>query len=301
MGQALRRRLSRREYDVNVFDQYRGVLCDVLRRRYFGSCGALGINRLALGIRHVQKAAERRMMRLHVIPQRDDDICMPRAELVRRFSGSHAVVHLAGIPHPFWPGATPEDFWRLNYQASVNVFEAAREAGASVFVFASSAQVYKINDPVRVTQFPILESEHLPLPAEGQSTYGHLKAAFERYLAGACNDGSIQSVALRLERPGFRSRGPENLYVSTAIENLVRGFRRALDPPSSLRFEAFNIADASVDPAIVDVQEYLARDWPHVPNHTKGNQSLLSVEKAQRLLGYEPVSTGRYIDERLVW
>lgn len=210
-------------------------------------------------------------------------------------------MHLAGIPHPFWPGATKEDFWRINYEASVNVLEAARTAGVSVFVFASSAQVYKINDPVRVTRFPILETEYLPLPVEGQSTYGHLKAAFERYLAGACADGSIQGVAVRLERPGFQSRGPENLYVSTSIDNLVRGFTRALDPPSSLRFEAFNIADARVDPAIVDIQEYLAREWPHVPNHTDGNQSLLSIERAERVLGYVPVPSGRYIDERLVW
>jgi nucleoside-diphosphate-sugar epimerase len=170
-----------------------------------------------------------------------------------------------------------------------------------VFVFASSAQVYKINDPVRISQFPILESEYLPLPAEGQSTYGYLKAAFERYLAGACENGGTRALALRLEYPGFRSKGPQNFYVSTSIENVVRGFTRALDPPPSLRFDAFNIADAWVDPSVVDIQDYLSRHWPHVPNHTQGNQALLSTGKAQQVLGYEPVANGKYIDERLVW
>jgi nucleoside-diphosphate-sugar epimerase len=302
VGQLLRRRLSRRDYRVRVLDPYRGVLVDVLRRRYLGGATAPTASRLALRIRATQQPTERALTRLHIIRRRRrDDIRGPRERLAARFAGSHAVVHLAGIPHPFWPGATPEDFIAINYEAAVNVFEAAREAGAAVFVFASSAQVYRINDPVRVTQFPILEDEYLPLPAEGQTLYGHLKAAVERYLAGACHAGGIQAVALRLEYPGFRSRGPENLFVSTSVENLVRGFTRALHPPDSLRFEAFNIADEWVDPAIVNIQEYLAQSWAHVPNRTSGNQTLLSIEKARRILGFEPFAGGTYLDERLVW
>jgi nucleoside-diphosphate-sugar epimerase len=302
VGQLLRRRLSRRDLEIRVFDQYRGVLVDVLRRRYFGSRTATPWgHRLAFAIRSAQKPTEQALRRTRVIRQRQDDICASRTELAARFAGSDVVVHLAGIPHPFWPGAEPEDFWRLNYEAAVNVFEAAREAGVGVFVFASSAQVYKINDPVRISRFPILESEYLPVPAEGQTTYGHLKAAFERYLAGACQQGGIQGIALRLEYPGFQSRGPQNLYVSTSLQNVGRAFTLALDPPPSLRFEAFNIADATVDPSIVDVQSYLATAWPGVPNYTTGNQSLLSIEKAQRILGYEPFPNGRYVDERLVW
>jgi nucleoside-diphosphate-sugar epimerase len=302
VGQLLRRRLPRSDYDVQVFDQYRGLLIDVLRRRYFGSRTDTPLaTRLAMSIRAAQKPAEEALRRAHVIRRRGDDICAGRAEVAARFAASHAVVHLAGIPHPYWPGATHDDFVRVNYEASVNVFEAAREAGVRVFVFASSAQVYKINNPVRLSQFPILETEYLPLPCEGQSTYGHLKAAFERYLAGACANGTIQAVALRLEYPGFRSSGPQNLYVSTSIENVVKGFTRAMDPPATLRFEAFNIADAFVDPAVVDIQDYLARNWPHVPNHTHANQSLVSIDKAQRVLGYEPVVNGKYIDERLIW
>jgi nucleoside-diphosphate-sugar epimerase len=301
VGQLLRRRLSRRDYEIRVFDQCRGVLVDLLRRRYLGSATSPARKRLAVRIREAQQPAELALRRIRVIRRRPDDICAARSELAARFAGSHAVVHLAGIPHPFMPGAIEEDFLRVNYEASVNVFEAARDAGVRVFVFASSAQVYKINDPVRITQFPILETEHLPLPPEGQTTYGHLKAAFERYLAGACNGDGPQAVALRLEYPGFRSREPKNLYVSTSIENVARAFTCALDPPDSLRFEAFNIADAFVDPEIVDIQDYLARSWPHVPNHTQGNQSLLSIEKARRILGYVPFENGNYIDERLVW
>ena len=225
----------------------------------------------------------------------DDDILGSREHLIERFSGSFAVIHLAGIPHPHWRGATDQDFVRLNYEGAVNVFEAAREAGARVFVFASSAQVYKINDPVRLEQFPVLESNYLPLPAEGQTIYGFLKAAFERYLAGACTSGATQAVSLRLESPGGRSRMPWNLYVSTSVENLIGGVESALEAPGWLAFDAFNLADAEVDSRIVDIQRFVSDRWPYVPNHTAGNECLLSTEKARRVLGYRPVSGGHYI------
>jgi nucleoside-diphosphate-sugar epimerase len=224
-----------------------------------------------------------------------DDILGDREVLARRFAGGFGVIHLAGIPHPEWPGATDEDFARINYDGSVNVFEAARDANVPVFVFASSAQVYKINDPVRLEQLPVLESNYMPLPAEGQTTYGFLKSAFERYLAGACTSGTTQAVALRLESPGTRSRMPWNLYVSTSIENLLAGFAAALGPPNDLAFDSFNLADPEVDRGIVDIQEFIRRRWPYVPNHTTGNESLLSVEKAQGVLGYRPVTRGRYV------
>ena len=236
-----------------------------------------------------------------MIKRRADDILADRDVLAARFAGSSAVIHLAGIPHPRWPGATDDDFIRLNYDASVNVFEAARDAGVPTFVFASSAQVYKINDPVRLDQLPVLESNYLPLPAEGQSTYGFLKAAFERYLAGACTTGRTQALALRLECPGFRSTSAGNLYISTSVENLVAAFACALRAPNGLAFDAFNVADADVDPGIVDVQAYARARWPYVTNRSVGNQCLLGTEKARDILGYHPVSDGTYIDPALVW
>jgi len=113
--------------------------------------------------------------------------------------------------------------------------------------------------------------------------------------------GSTQAVALRLEFPGFRSTEPWNLYVSTSVENLLAGFSCALRPPDDLGFGAFNLVDAEVDPAIVDIQAYIRMRWPYVQNHTVGNQCLLSTEKAQRILAYRPVPNGRYVDEPLVW
>jgi nucleoside-diphosphate-sugar epimerase len=301
LGQLLRRGLVAEGWQVDVYDRFRGPLIDLLRRRHMASATSPYARRAARAIRTVQTRTEPALVRARVIRAREDDILAPRELLTARFVGSEAVIHMAGIPHPYAPGASREDFVRLNYEASVTVFEAAREARVPTFVFVSSAQVYGISSPVRLEQLPVLESNYLPLPAEGQSTYGFLKAAFERYLAGACVSGATQAVALRLEFPGFRSTEPWNLYVSTSVENIVAGFSCAVQPPYDLGFGAFNLVDGEVDPTIVDIQAYIRERWPYVPNHTTGNQSLLSTEKAQRLLGYRPVSNGRYVDASLVW
>jgi hypothetical protein len=72
-------------------------------------------------------------------------------------------------------------------------------------------------------------------PRRGQSAYGFLKGAVERFLDGACGTGNTQGISLRLECPGFRSMGSGNLYISTSIENLVAGFECVLRAPR--RFE----------------------------------------------------------------
>lgn len=301
VGQLLQRGLSQEGYEVNVFDQLRGPVVNLLRRRRLIDARSPSARRVAVAIRTAQSRAERTLRTSHLLRPGGDDVLADQDALAARFAGSQAVVHLAGIPHPHWPGASAEDFLRLNYDASVGVFEAARQAGVPVFVFASSAQVYMINNPPRIDQLPILESNHLPLPAEGQSAYGFLKGAFERYLGGRCLSGSTQAVSLRLECPGFRSTDASNLYVSTSIENLVGGFSCALSPPDELGFGVFNIADLEVDPGIVDIQSYARTRWPYVPNHTHENECLLSTESAREVLGYRPLRNGHYIDAALVW
>jgi nucleoside-diphosphate-sugar epimerase len=211
------------------------------------------------------------------------------------------VVHLAALPHPNVPGAAPEDYRRINYDGAVNAFAAAQDAEVPRFVFASSAQVYGINDPVRIDQFPILETNYLPSLEEGQSPYGALKVEFERHLAQAAPGGSTQAVALRLECPGVRSEAAMNFFTSTSIWNTVVGFACALEAELETPCEVFNLVDGEIDPAIVDVQAFLREQWPDVPNHSEGNESLLGIDKARRLLGYQPAPGGTYYPLSLIW
>ena len=133
--------------------------------------------------------------------------------------------------------------------------------------------------------------------------YGFLKAEFERYLARACPDGETQGIALRLEYPGVRATTPNNFYVCSSLENLVAGFACALEAPDSFAFEAFNVANADVDPAIADVRAAIKDRFPEVPSHVEGDAGALSTEKAQRMLGYRPAPAvdGSYYDESVMW
>ncbi len=292
VGQLIQVGLRRRGYRVRLFDQYRGIAVNLLRRRYFGTSSSPVGQAAARQIGKLQRKVSTLLLGGPLLRPKTDNILGLRSVLAARFRGAHAVVHLAGIPHPFMPGAIDADFQRINYDGSVNVFEAAQSIGVPKFLFASSGQVYGINNPTRIDQFPILESNYCPTLADGQHMYGLLKLKFEQYLAGACATGDTQGISLRLEYPGFQSDTPGNFYASTSVENFVSGVVCALENSADFRCETFNLVDGHVDEKIVNVQQFIRTRWPEVPNFSKGNESLISVAKARALLGYNPIRNG---------
>lgn len=301
VGRILQSGLRKRGYEVVVFDKMRGPLVDFLGRRPLGTSSGMIATASAAVLRRLTHFAEQGLVRAGAIRPSSDDILDLRSHLTDRFRGSHAVIHLAGLPHPHVRGASEADFQRLNYEGSVNVFRAARDAGVSKFIFASSCQVYGINKPVRIDQFPILESNYSPTLADGQNVYGHLKQEFERFLERECGAPGMQAIALRLEFPGVRSRYPWNFYISTSVENTVAGFAAAIEADVSAGFDVFNLADRQVDESIVDIQKFLKNRWPEVPNYTAGNECLLSTEKARSLIGYSPKPGGTYFSMYVMW
>lgn len=301
VGQILQEGLRQRGFGVRVFDQYRGTAVTWLRRRYFGTSQSKLGQAAARRIGTLQRRVSAKVLGTPLLRPTRDNILDMRSRLATRFGGAYAVVHLAGIPHPYLPGAIDADFQRINYDGSVNVFEAAKSINVPKFVFASSGQVYGINNPTRIDQFPILESNYCPTLADGQTMYGFLKVKFEQYMASACVAGGTQGISLRLEYPGFQSDSAGNFYVSTSIENLVSGVVCALENSADFAFDTFNLVDGHVDEKIVNVQEFIRRAWPAVPNFSTGNESLLSVDKAKRLLGYNPTRGGSYFPQSLVW
>jgi len=81
----------------------------------------------------------------------------------------------------------PEPYWRVNLQGTVNVLEAASQAGVRKLIYASSGgAIYG-------------ESESLPIPesapANPISPYGESKLAAEKMLLS--RDGSLETVVLR--------------------------------------------------------------------------------------------------------
>ena len=300
VGALLRTGLIERGYDVVVYDRLRGVLINALRRKYLGTKSGRLPRALAWRSNRYLRRAERILLQYNLIRPTSDDILNIRSRITDRFRGSYAVIHLAALPHPHVPGAIDADYWRINFDGSVNVFEAAKDAAVQKFIFASSGQVYGINNPVKIDQFPILETNYCPSLDEGQNLYGHLKLKFEEWMASHSQSENPQAIALRLEFPGIRSTFPHNFYISTSIENMIDGFACALESDLA-SFEAFNVADAHVDPQVADIQKFIKDKWPAVPNRAEGNQCLLGTEKARSMIGYNPINSGNYIHAGLVW
>ena len=99
----------------------------------------------------------------------------------------------------------------------------------------------------------------------------------------------------------FDSKFPWNFYISTSIENTVSGFIAALEANLRAGFDVFNLADRYVDKKIVNIQEFLKKNWLNVPNYTTGNECLLSTEKARSQLGYNPQPGGTYFSLSVMW
>ncbi len=218
-----------------------------------------------------------------------------------RYDGVDAVVHLAAVPAPgLYPsGAT----FANNVVATHHVFSAARRAGIRNVVWASSETVLGLPFETPPPYVPV-DEEYAVRP---ESTYSLGKAVEEEMARHFTRwDPELKLIGLRFSNvmevgdyaafPGFaadpRSR-MWNLWGYIDARDGALAVRLALE--SDLRgFEAFVIAspDTVLDrPSAELVAEY----FPDVPvtRPIEGNETLLSIDKARRLLGYDPQHTWR--------
>jgi len=307
VGQFLRKGLRKKGYEVEIFDRYRGWLVNVLRGKYFGTSNSKKILNFSFWLNDILCRLEGTLLKARLIKPTTDDILDARTNLVKRFQGAYAIVHLAGIAHAGLPGFSDEDYRRVNYEGAINVFEAAKEANVPKFIFASSVAAYGGNshfNGIRIEQFPVLETNHCPASPEESFSglYGVLKKEFEEYLAEACKKGKTRAIALRLDAPGFRVRYSEGLVTSTSVENLIEGFDCALRSDWNFNFEVFNLLDKEVEAKNnIDVQKILRENWPDLPNFTTGNMIPFSTAKISSMFGYKAIRDGKYLDEEIVY
>ena len=160
-------------------------------------------------------------------------------DLVHHFRGATVVVHLAWL---FQPTHRPLVTWRTNVEGSGRVFDAAKVAGVTSVVYASSVGAYSPGSgPV---------NETWPTHSIPTAAYGREKAYVERMLDAfdACHP-DVRVVRLR---PGFifkRSSSSEQrrLFAGPLFPGwLTRPGRLPLLPfPSGLRFQALHSDDAA--------------------------------------------------------
>jgi UDP-glucose 4-epimerase len=215
--------------------------------------------------------------------------------------GFDAIVHLAAVPAP---GILSDvATFHNNVRVTYNVFHAAHRAGIKNIVYASSETVLGLPFDVPPPYIPVDEE----YPARPESTYSLVKHLEEQMAIEFVRwDPSLKIVALRFsnvmdpsdyaEFPSFDDDALKrkwNLWGYIDGRDGAQAIQRALDWDTT-GFDRFIIAAA--DTVMTRSNAELAAEvFPGVP--IKGelgvNDSLLSIAKARRVLGYEPEHSWR--------
>jgi nucleoside-diphosphate-sugar epimerase len=158
---------------------------------------------------------------------------------VDRFAEADAVVHLAGDPRPSASWASIE---RLNFDLTLNVYEAAVKGKAKRLIFASSNWVVAGD---RFGEGPIAETA-VPCPV---NAYGASKLVGERLGRSYSERHGLSVVCFRIGycQRGENRPGPHMGYglwgqrMWLSDRDLAQGFEKAVTAPSSLGFAVLNL------------------------------------------------------------
>ena len=218
-----------------------------------------------------------------------------------RHSGFDAVVHLGAIPAP---GIIPDvATFENNMLSTYNVFQAARRAGIKKVVYASSETVLGLPFDVDPPYLPVDEE----YPARPESTYSlvkHLEEQMAKELTrwdpelsvSALRFSNVMDVQDYAEFPSFDADATArkwNLWGYIDGRDGAQAVARALENGQP-GFEAFIIANA--DTVMTRSSGSLAAEvFPNVEvrQDLDEHQTLLSIDKAKRLLKFTPEHSWR--------
>ena len=212
-----------------------------------------------------------------------------------------AVVHLAAIPAPglFANSRTVAN----NVPTSYNVFEACRLAGVRNVVFASSETVLGLPFETPPPYVPV-DEEYYPRP---ETAYSLGKLLDETMAAQFCRwDPELKMVGLRFSNvmdiedykafPSFDA-DPKlrkwNLWGYIDARDGAQAVRRGIEAEFK-GFEPFIIANHDTVMSRSNMS-LMAEVFPNVPHKRELSQNgtLLSIDKARRLLDYNPQHSWR--------
>jgi nucleoside-diphosphate-sugar epimerase len=206
------------------------------------------------------------------------------------------IVHLAAIRAP---GLAPNHVtFETNILSTYNVFEAARQLGIKNIVWASSETVLGLPFATPPPYVPVDED----YPGRPESAYSLSKLLGEEMAKQFCRwDPELKIVGLRLSNvmdptdytrfPSFQDDAAKrkwNLWGYIDARDAALAFRLALE--SNLKgAEVFVIANADTVMNRPN-EELLSEHYASVPRKRPfgPNETLLSIEKARCVLGYEP-------------
>ena len=217
-------------------------------------------------------------------------------------AGADAIVHLAAIPAPGL--RAPAETFRINALSTYNVFSAAELNHVGRVVWASSETVLGLPFDTPPRFAPIDEGIE-PRP---ESSYALSKLVGETMAVQFNRRTGIPFVGLRIsnimEPPDYTAfptwqDDPRvrswNLWGYVDVRDVAQAVRHALDAP--VRGAEVCIVAAADTVMRRPSAELMAAVFPTVPLRAavEGRATLLSIDHARQVLGYEPVH--RWQDE----
>jgi nucleoside-diphosphate-sugar epimerase len=210
--------------------------------------------------------------------------------------GADAVVHLAAIPAPELRPAG--ETFRINAISTFNVFHAAAARGVGRVVWASSETVLGLpfDQP---PHFAPIDETHPPRP---ESSYSLSKLTGETMAAQFARQTGIPFVGLRISNimePDDYARFPSfqadaqmrkwNLWGYVDARDVAGAVRGAIE--ADIHGAEVCIVAAADTVMRRDSADLMAEVFPTVPlrGAVRGRQTLLAIDRARDLLGYEPV------------
>ncbi|ADU32309.1 NAD-dependent epimerase/dehydratase family protein [Evansella cellulosilytica] len=218
-------------------------------------------------------------------------------------AGADAVIHLAAIPvaysHP------NEVTFENNVMSTYNILEAASTLGIKKAVISSSESSYGIcfSKQNLTPQYVPVDEEHPQLPEE---SYGLSKIVNEKTADMINQRTGMQVVSMRLGNvitPEMYQNFPDFIHNPEIRKTIVWSYIDTRDAATAYRLAvetdglgsvALNLAadETSMD---IESKELMSSVFPEVElkKEISGYETLLSNEKAKKLLNWQPVHKWR--------
>ena len=210
-------------------------------------------------------------------------------------AGAEAVVHLAAIPAPELRPAS--ETFRINMLSTYNVFAAAEAHRYTRVVYASSETILGLPFDEPPAFAPIDETH----PVRPESSYSLAKLAGETIAEQFVRRTGTAHVGLRISNimesadyqafPGYWTDATLRKWNLWGYVD-ARDVAQACELGLTAAVEGHEIAIvAAADTCMTrDSAELMAEVYPEVrlTHELQGRETLLAIERARRILGYEP-------------
>jgi nucleoside-diphosphate-sugar epimerase len=216
-----------------------------------------------------------------------------------RMPGIEAVVHLAAIPSPVH--ATPDVVFRTNTASTHTVFAAAARLRLRRVVWASSETTLGLPFDVPPAYAPVDEAHVRPETSYALSKVvgEEMARQFSRWSGVPILGLRFSNVMVRADYEAFPSFQDDpaarkwNLWGYVDESHVAESVRLALEADVA-GAEAFVIAAADTVMRRPS-RELMEAVFPgvRVADHVRGNDTLLDIRKARRMLGYAPAFSWR--------